>query len=98
MKRLVLCAALAACAHPRPPRPNVILVLVDDLGWRDFGGYGSDLHRTPRIDRLAAEGMKFTQAYAAAPICSPTRAAILTGKAPARLHLTDWVPGHAGPG
>lgn len=97
---LVLVATLAAIAAPqalaadektRPP--NVILILMDDLGWADLGCYGSTFHKSPSIDRLAAEGMKFTQAYAACPVCSPTRASILTGKWPARLHLTDWLPG-----
>lgn len=74
-------------------RPNVILILMDDLGWADLGCYGSTYHKTPNIDRLAAEGMHFTQAYAVCPVCSPTRASILTGKWPARLHLTDWLPG-----
>src|SRR5262245_50953947 len=74
-------------------KPNVILILADDLGWTDLACYGSDLHETPHLDRLAAEGMKFTQAYSACTVCSPTRAAILTGKYPARLHITDWIPG-----
>ena len=74
-------------------RPNVILILLDDLGWADLGCYGSTYHKTPNIDRLAAEGMRFTAAYAACPVCSPTRASIMTGKWPARLHLTDWLPG-----
>ena len=74
-------------------RPNVILILMDDLGWGDLGCYGSTYHKTPSIDRLAADGMRFTQAYAACPVCSPTRASILTGKWPARLQLTDWLPG-----
>ena len=69
---------------------NIVLLLVDDLGWSDLGCYGADLHETPRIDRLARQGMRFTDAYAAAPICSPTRASILTGKHPARLHMTLW--------
>jgi arylsulfatase A len=73
--------------------PNVVLIVIDDLGWADLSCYGSKLHKTPQIDRLAAGGMRFTQAYAACPVCSPTRAAILTGKWPARLHLTDWLPG-----
>jgi arylsulfatase A-like enzyme len=66
---------------------------MDDLGGRDVGCYGSTYYRTPHIDRLAASGMRFTNAYAACPVCSPTRASILTGKYPARLHLTDWLPG-----
>jgi arylsulfatase A-like enzyme len=72
---------------------NVVLILADDLGWADPGCYGSKYHKTPHIDRLAAGGVRFTDAYAAAPICSPTRAALLTGKYPARLNLTDWLPG-----
>jgi len=80
-----------------PQRPNVILFLIDDMGWTDLGCFGSDLYQTPHIDRLAAEGMRFTQAYAACTVCSPTRAAVLTGKYPARLHLTDWIPGHVRP-
>src|SRR5947199_5115204 len=73
--------------------PNVVLILMDDLGRNDVGCYGSTYYRTPHIDRLAAAGVRFTDAYAACPVCSPTRAAILTGKYPARLHLTDWLPG-----
>jgi arylsulfatase A len=73
--------------------PNIVFILADDLGWADLGCYGSKFHQTPNIDKLAAQGMRFTDAYAAAPICSPTRASILTGKYPARLHLTDWLPG-----
>jgi arylsulfatase A-like enzyme len=74
-------------------RLNIIFVLVDDMGWTDAACYGSSFYETPNIDRLAAEGMRFTSAYAAAPVCSPTRASIMTGKYPARLHLTDWIPG-----
>ncbi|MBS0263351.1 MAG: sulfatase-like hydrolase/transferase [Planctomycetes bacterium] len=73
--------------------PNVILIVADDLGWADLACYGSKYHETPHLDRLAREGMRFTQAYAACPVCSPTRAALMTGKYPARLHLTDWLPG-----
>src|SRR5579872_5135298 len=73
--------------------PNVVLIVADDLGWADLGCYGSRFHRTPNLDKLAREGMRFTQAYAACPVCSPTRAALMTGKYPARLHLTDWLPG-----
>src|SRR5215213_10792077 len=73
--------------------PNVILILADDLGWADLACYGSSFYETPHLDQLARDGMKFTQAYSACTVCSPTRAAILTGKYPARLHLTDWIPG-----
>lgn len=71
---------------------NMVLFLIDDLGWRDLGCQGSRYYQTPNIDRLSAEGVRFTDAYAACAVCSPTRAAILTGKYPARLLLTDWLP------
>ena len=74
---------------------NIVFILIDDLGWADLGCYGSTFHLTPNLDALAARGTRFTQAYAAAPLCSPTRAAILTGKHPARLHLTTYLPGRA---
>ncbi len=74
-------------------RLNVVLILADDLGWTDLTCYGSDFHETPVLDKLAAEGMRFTQNYSACTVCSPTRAALLTGKYPARLHVTDWIPG-----
>jgi arylsulfatase A len=91
---LVAGATLPPAAGADPvPRPNVVLIVADDLGWADLGCYGSKYHRTPHLDRLAAGGLRFTQAYAAAPVCSPTRAAILTGKYPARLGITDWLPG-----
>jgi len=72
-------------------RPNIVFVLIDDLGWRDLGCYGSTFHETPNLDKLAAEGMSFTDAYAACPVCSPTRASILTGKYPANVGVTDWI-------
>ncbi len=68
-------------------KPNIVFILADDLGWRDLGCYGSERHRTPNLDRLAQQGMRFTQAYSPAPICSAARAAILTGKSPARLQF-----------
>jgi arylsulfatase A-like enzyme len=74
-------------------RPNIVFILVDDLGWADVGCFGSKFYETPNIDRLATQGMRFTDAYAACAVCSPTRASIMTGKYPARLHLTDWIPG-----
>ena len=74
------------------PRTNVVFILIDDLGWSDLSCYGSSYYRTPNIDRLAAEGMRFTDGYAACNVCSPTRAAIMTGKYPARLLLTQWLP------
>ena len=74
-------------------RPNFVFILIDDLGWRDLGCFGSTFHETPNLDRLAAQGMRFTDAYAACPVCSPTRASIMTGRYPARLGLTDFIPG-----
>lgn len=73
--------------------PNVVLFLADDLGWTDLACYGSDFYETPHLDALARQGMKFLQNYSACTVCSPTRAALMTGKYPARLHITDWIPG-----
>ena len=100
---LPLVGLLAACAAvptapPAPQRPpNIVLFLVDDLGWQDSSvALGpertpfNDRYRTPNLERLAREGMSFTQAYASAPVCTPTRTAILTGQAPARSHITYW--------
>lgn len=72
-------------------KPNIIFILADDLGWRDLGCYGSTFYQTPNLDRLSAEGMFFTEAYATCPVCSPTRASVLTGKYPARIGLTNWI-------
>ena len=74
--------------------PNIIFILADDLGYSQSGCYGSNFYKTPNIDKLAQEGMRFTNAYAAASVCSPTRASIMTGKYPARLHLTDFIAGN----
>ncbi len=92
MNRRQFLASLGAAAVPRPPL-NFIFLLIDDLGWTDLGCFGSPFYETPHIDRLAQGGMRFTNAYAACPVCSPTRAAVMTGQYPARLHLTDWIPG-----
>lgn len=75
-------------------RPNIVLVLIDDMGWRDLGCYGSSFYETPNIDALAARGMRFTEAYAAAPVCSPTRASLMSGKYPARVGITQYIGGH----
>ena len=89
----LVAAACGRAADAPAPRPNVVLILADDLGWADLGCYGSKYHKTPHLDKLAAAGTRFTNAYAACPVCSPTRAALMTGKYPARLNLTDWLPG-----
>jgi arylsulfatase A-like enzyme len=75
-------------------KPNFVFILIDDLGWADVGCYGSSFYETPNIDKLAKEGMRFTSAYAAGPVCSPTRASIMTGKYPARLKLTNFLIGN----
>ncbi|HEX5106677.1 MAG TPA: sulfatase [Pirellulaceae bacterium] len=87
----ILLALTAASAAERPA--NIVLFLVDDFGWSDLGCYGSEFYETPKVDRLTLEGVRFTQAYAACHVCSPTRASLMTGKYPARLKLTDWLPG-----
>ncbi|MYB53042.1 MAG: sulfatase [Acidobacteriia bacterium] len=87
----ILAGILAGLLPAATPPPNVIVVLVDDLGWMDLGCQGSDFYRTPNIDRLAATGMRFTDGYASCAVCSPTRAALMTGRSPARLGITDWI-------
>ncbi|HGY90852.1 MAG TPA: DUF4976 domain-containing protein, partial [Planctomycetes bacterium] len=86
---LVSSAVVAQDREKRPP--NVVLVLVDDLGWTDLGCFGSPTYETPHVDALARGGVVFRQAYAPAAVCSPSRAAILTGRSPARLGITDWI-------
>ncbi len=92
---------LLSCSGPGeiPGKPNFVFILVDDLGWADLGCYGSTFHETPNIDALASDALRFTNAYAACPVCSPTRVSIMTGKYPARTGVTDWIAGrqsHAG--
>ena len=82
-----ICSVSATAAE----RPNIVLIMIDDLGWMDLNCQGNERLDTPHINRLAAQGMRFTDAYAAAPVCSPTRAAIVTGRSPARLHLTNHI-------
>ena len=86
-------AAGNALALAATGKPNIVFFLGDDLGWADLGCYGSKFHETPQIDSLAAGGMRFTDYYSACPVCSPTRASIMTGKYPGRLHLTNFLPG-----
>jgi arylsulfatase A len=95
----VVCGGLltsvdSASSMQRTP-PNIVFILADDLGVNDLAAYGRRDHRTPNLDRLAAAGLRFTAAYVASPICSPSRAALMTGRAPARLHLTTYLPGRA---
>jgi arylsulfatase A len=88
---------LAVGAPTVGPRLNVVVMLIDDLGATDLGFTGSPYYETPHLDRLAKESCRFTQAYSACTVCSPTRASLLTGHYPARLHVTDWIPGHGRP-
>ncbi len=89
-RRQFLFSATGAAAATSRRAPNIVFILADDLGWADTTPYGADLHETPNLERLARESVRFTRAYAAAPVCSPTRASIHTGKYPARLGLTIW--------
>lgn len=90
----ILAVGLASCESRNDDKsPNVLFILVDDLGWKDLGSYGSEFYDTPNLDRLAGQGIRFTDAYSAHPVCSPTRAAIMTGKDPVRVGITDWIPG-----
>jgi len=92
---IAVCVILISCNKSREiVPPNVVMIIADDLGWSQIGCYGSSFYKTPNIDKLAKSGIKFTNAYSAASICSPTRAAIMTGKYPARLDLTDFIPGN----
>ena len=103
MAGLVTVAQLMLASHPSVAakaatasadgKPNIILILADDLGWRDLGCYDCSFYETPSIDRLAEDGLKFSDAYAACPVCSPTRASLLTGKYPATINLTNFLPG-----
>lgn len=96
--RALLCGILlftvSAEAGTRKLQPNIVLILADDLGWADLACYGNKFNETPNLDRLAKNGMRFTDFYAAGAVCSPTRASIISGQSPARLGLTAHIPGH----
>lgn len=87
---LCACNTTVEKKHAEKSKPNILFILIDDLGYKDLGCYGSKFYETPHIDKLAKNGVRFTNAYAASAVSSPTRASILTGKNPGRLHLTDW--------
>lgn len=89
----LLSAQFSSAAEPLRP-PNIVVIMADDLGWMDLNFQGNKLLDTPNLDRLASEGMRFTNAYAAAPVCTPTRAAMMTGQSPARLAITNHAPGN----
>jgi len=90
---IVPLAGLTQCRTPEPGKPHIIFILLDDYGYMDAGCYGSKFYETPNIDRLASESVLFTNAYAACPVSSPTRASIMTGKYPVNTGITDWIPG-----
>ena len=91
--KLLPALALSYGATAQNSTPNIVFIMADDMGWKDLGCYGNPFNETPNIDQLAGKGIRFTQAYAACPVCSPTRASIMTGKYPARLHLTNYIKG-----
>ena len=89
---ILLFFLIFGCSKP-VEKPNLLFILVDDLGWTDVSYNGSDFYETHNIDRLSLNSMLFYNAYASSSVCSPTRAAIMTGKHPARVNITDWIPG-----
>lgn len=91
------CVTGTACLTTKTNKPNILFVLIDDMGWKDIGCSGSTYYQTPHIDKLASEGMRFTNAYSAAPVCTPSRGAIFSGKCPARTQLTTVFSGPSGP-
>lgn len=95
---LILISPFGSVEAQAADKPNVVFILADDLGWRDLSIEGSTFYETPNIDRIAKEGMRFTNGYAACQVCSPSRAAIMTGKYPARLDITDWIGAGEGTG
>jgi arylsulfatase A-like enzyme len=95
--KVLLLSILPALVGAADKKTNFVFLLVDDLGWGDFGCYGAEFYETPNIDKLAKQGIFFRNGYAACTVCSPSRAAILSGCFPARLHLTDWIAGHDHP-
>lgn len=105
MRHLLIVALFVSCllsnsslraASADAARPNVILILVDDFGWGDIGCYGNKLVKTPHLDQMAKEGTRFTQFYAASPICSPSRCGLITGQSPARWKITSYLQTRAG--
>ena len=90
-RREMLGALAAPLVAAAARKPNFVFILIDDMGWTDLGCFGSTFYESPNVDALAQRGVRFTNGYAACPVCSPSRAAVMTGKYPARLHLTDYL-------
>lgn len=92
---LLFLVQMTAFGQSAPAKPNIIFIMADDLGWGELGCYGNTFNETPNLDKLAADGIRFTHAYAAAPLCSPTRASLMTGQVPARVRITDFLGDHS---
>ena len=92
MKKVFLLFIFFSCSN-QTKQPNLLFIIVDDLGWKDVSYNNSDFYETFNIDRLSQNSMMFYNAYSASPVCSPTRASIMTGKHPAAVNITDWIPG-----
>src|SRR3954453_516488 len=99
----ILCTALLALflapiarAADKPAKPNIVFFLCDDLGYGDLGCFASPVIQTPHLDNLAAGGLKLTHCYSASPVCSPSRAGLMTGRNPNRLGIRDWIPPNTG--
>lgn len=92
---LLFLVQMTAFGQSAPTKPNIIFIMADDLGWGELGCYGNTFNETPNLDKLAADGIRFTHAYAAAPLCSPTRASLMTGQVPARVRITDFLGDHS---
>ena len=95
MSRFIILSLLTSLSLIAKKKTNFVFFLVDDMGMMDVGAFGSTFHETPNVDRLAKTGMKFNYGYAACPVCSPTRASIMTGRHPVRVDITDWIPGQS---
>ncbi|RPI44158.1 MAG: arylsulfatase, partial [Bacteroidetes bacterium] len=95
----IFAVILSSCSTKNHPalegsRPNIVFILADDLGWADLPVYGNRFNEAPNLTRMASEGIRFTDAYAACPVCSPTRASIMSGQYPARVGIIDFITGH----
>ena len=97
-KILLLLFITQTAIAQKQPRPNIVVILADDLGWADLTCYGSTFYETPNLDKLAKQGVRFTNGYAACPVCSPTRASLMTGKYPIKTDVTDWIKGRQAEG
>lgn len=89
----LVCLQFSMALSQATKKPNIIIILADDLGYKDLSCYGSSFYETPNLDKLAYKGIQFTQSYSSSPVCSPTRASLLTGKYPIKTGITDWIKG-----